>query len=199
MQQIKLNLLPVEFRVGRKSLTWVFSRRFIWPFLGFIIVVVSCATYWVVLNDEYNSLKDTIANQNKKIETLKPVEKKVKNLKAKIQKIEKKNKALVGIQFSKTRWINIFQDISAVLPSNSWITAVQQVKSNTSLSLKITTYQFSDIAQYMVDLEGRRSFKLVKLRKINTLKTKSVPSFVYELDITLDDEFLSKSFQEVAK
>lgn len=196
MQEIRLNLLPVEYRVAKSNLTWVFSRKFVWPMILLITTAVSCMTYWVVLNDELNSLQDTISTQNSRIEKLKPVEKKVKSLVTKIDKIERKNKALVGIQFSKTRWINIFQDLAAILPSNSWLTSIKQVQDNVSLKLNVSTRQFADIAQYMIDLEKRNSFSQVKLIKINTINDNNSQSFKYEIELTLNDEFLSKSFQE---
>jgi len=191
IQKIKLNLLPVEYRSNKRSLTWIFARRFVWPSIMLIVVVVSLSTYWIILNDEKSQLEDKIVVQNSKIDKLKPVEKKVKSLKSTIAKIDRKNKALLGIQFSKTRWINIFQDMSSVIPSNSWLTSVKQVEGDKELLLVVHTYQFADVAQYMIDLEKRKSFKKVDLQKINTMQKNSVRAFTYEIKLHLDLDYLS--------
>jgi Tfp pilus assembly protein PilN len=192
IQEIKINLLPVEYKLKKKSLTWILSRRFVWPVMLAMVTIVSLMTYWVVLNEDKKLLQEVIISQNLSIEKLKPVEKKVKDLKLTIKKINRKNKALLGIQFSKTRWINIFQDLSSVIPSNSWITKITQVEQNSALTLVVSSYQFADIAQYMVDLEKRKSFQTIQLLKINTVKKKNLQAFTYEIKVLLDTDYLLK-------
>ena len=185
MQEIKLNLLPVEYRSNKGDLTWVLSRRFIWPIVLIIITIVAVGVYWATLMDEVNDLKAIGVSQKAKIKKLAPVKKKVKTLKSKLNKIKSKNKALEGIQFSKTKWILIFQDLSSILPLNSWIKSISE-SGKEGLKISATTYQFADIAQYMVDLENQKSFNGVKLLKIKTIQYEKSQAFSFDLSASID-------------
>ena len=82
--------------------------------------------------------------------------------------------------------------MSSVIPSNSWITKITQVEQNSALTLVVSSYQFADIAQYMVDLEKRKSFQTIQLLKINTVKKKNLQAFTYEIKVLLDTDYLLK-------
>lgn len=192
MQEIKLNLLPLEYRVRKGDLTWVGSRRFVWPLVFLFASVMSSISYWIVLNDEVTTLKEIETSQISKIKKLAPVKLKVQNLKKSLDKIRKKNKALEGIQFSKTRWINIFQDLSSIVPSSTWFKSVTQ-KGETSVSIKASTLQFADIAQFMVDLEKQHAFVSVELLGIKNIQFESKQAFSFDLSVSVNPELGAKS------
>jgi type IV pilus assembly protein PilN len=192
MQEIKLNLLPLEYRVRKGDLTWVGSRRVVWPLVFLFASVMSSISYWIVLNDEVTTLKEIETSQISTIKKLAPVKLKVQNLKKSLNKIRKKNKALEGIQFSKTRWINIFQDLSSIVPSSTWFKSVNQ-KGEASVSIKASTLQFADIAQFMVDLEKQHAFVSVKLLGIKNIQFESKQAFSFDLSVGVNPELGAKS------
>lgn len=166
---IAINLLPGELRSGRMNFTWLSDRRVIYPTLSIILVSVVCLFFWMHIKEEIARRNVIIEKLRTEVEQNRPLLEQVKQLEQQLSVIAQKNKALKSIQVSKKRWVILFENISSILPANMWLNAVLQ-ESEAMLEIRGVTYDFSEIADYMVKLEEQVSFTSVSLVSITTMK-----------------------------
>lgn len=166
MKMLQINLLPAEFRAAKVDLTWVTDRRVIWPTVALLVTLLGGFLGWLHITDTITNINKDIAVVRSEIDRERPLLEKIKERDAKVAVIAQKNKALKSIQVSKKRWVILFENISSVLPPNMWITNLTDAGSNI-MEMKGTTYNFAEIAEYMVSLERQISFTSVVLISIN--------------------------------
>ena len=191
MEFLKLNLLPVEYRVKRKELTWILDRRFIWPVILTIVVLFIEVFMYYGTYESKQELERQLVDVNAKIESKKPIITKIRTMEKQLKEIEQKNLALQSIQVSKKRWIVIYENLSSVITPNTWFTKfAQNIKAKEQTASKFDpnqmtltgqTHQFSEVAEYMVDLENFDSIDDVKLLGIKTVKVKNESVFEYNV------------------
>ena len=126
---IEINLLPAEFRRQKKDFSWILDRRVVWPVVAIIVFVFCIFLLFAYMNDSRQTLQNALASTKAEIEKEKPLLDKIKELDGKIAIITQKRNALKSIQVSKKRWVILFENISAILPPNMWLTALQQICS----------------------------------------------------------------------
>ena len=116
------------------------------------------------------------------MEKEKPLLNKIADLNAKLNVIAQKTAALKSIQVSKKRWVILFENISSMLPPNMWLVSLNQV-SPLEMELQGMTYDFSEVAEYMVKLEKQVSIGSVTLVSISTTKSQTGDADVYNFTI----------------
>ncbi|HSQ42770.1 MAG TPA: PilN domain-containing protein, partial [Fibrobacteraceae bacterium] len=149
MKLLSINLLPAEYRKSKTDLSWIMDKRVIWPTILLLITSLSFLFIYLHMRDNIATLNEQLFVVNAEIQREKPLLDKIHELDEKLGIIAQKNKALKSIQVSKKRWVILFENISSVLPPNMWLTTLNQNGDN-SLELKGTTYDFSEVAEYMV-------------------------------------------------
>ena len=181
---ITINLLPGEHRKQQKDLTWLTDRRVVWPTVFFILAIfVAFFTYAYTLQ-ELSSKEAELQSVRAAVERERPLLKKISELEKNQSIINTKINALKSIQISKKRWVVLFENISSVLPPNMWLLSVSQV-SEFNLEMKGTTFDFSEVAEYMVKLEKQVSVQKVSLVSISTTKVDGDEAYSFTLKVEL--------------
>ena len=181
---ITINLLPGEHRKQQKDLTWLTDRRVVWPTVFFILAIfVALFTYAYTLQ-ERSSKEAELQSVRAAVERERPLLKKISELEKNQSIINTKINALKSIQISKKRWVVLFENISSVLPPNMWLLSVSQV-SEFNLEMKGTTFDFSEVAEYMVKLEKQVSVQKVSLVSISTTKVDGDEAYSFTLKVEL--------------
>jgi type IV pilus assembly protein PilN len=185
---ITINLLPGEHRKKQKDLTWLTDRRIVWPTI-LLIVAIFAAVFVYAFTIESISTKDVeLKTVRAEVERERPLLKKISELEKHQSIINTKINALKSIQVSKKRWVVLFENISSVLPPNMWLLSLSQV-GEFNLEMKGTTFDFSEVAEYMVKLEKQVSVAKVSLVTISTTKVDGDEAYSFTLKVELKRDF----------
>lgn len=185
---ITINLLPGEHRKKQTDLTWVTDRRVVWPTVLFIVAVVAALFVYAYTLESISSLEAELQSVRASVERERPLLKKISELEKNQSVINSKINALKSIQINKKRWVVLFENISSVLPPNMWLTSLSQV-SEYNLEMKGTTFDFSEVAEYMVKLEKQISVDKVSLVTISTTKVDGDEAYSFTLKVDLKRDF----------
>ena len=181
---ITINLLPGEHRKKQKDLTWLTDRRVVWPTVIFIVAIFAALFVYAYTLQELSSKNAELQSVRAAVERERPLLKKISELEKNQSIINTKINALKSIQISKKRWVVLFENISSVLPPNMWLMSVSQV-SEFNLEMKGTTFDFSEVAEYMVKLEKQVSIEKVSLVSISTTKVDGDEAYSFTLKVEL--------------
>ncbi|SHJ42742.1 PilN domain-containing protein [Fibrobacter sp. UWP2] len=181
---ISINLLPPEYRKKQKDFSWITDRRVIWPTVALIVAIVSVAMVQAFITETINGLEQEVQSVKEEVERERPLLTKIGDLEQKQAVINTKINALKSIQVSKKRWVILFENISSVLPPNMWITSIGQM-DEFDLEMKGTTFDFSEVAEYMVKLEKQASVEKVSLVTIATTKVDGEEAYNFTIKVVL--------------
>ena len=184
---ISINLLPPEFRKKQKDFTWITDRRIIWPTVALLVAIVAVSMLQTYINETIGSLSSELTRVQEEVERERPLLSKISDLEQKQGVINTKINALKSIQVSKKRWVILFENISSVLPPNMWITSINQV-GEFDLEMRGTTYDFSEVAEYMVKLEKQASIQSVTLVTISTAKVDNKEAYNFTIKVVLKQD-----------
>ena len=182
---ITINLLPSDHRKKQTDLTWLTDRHVVWPTVFFIVAIFVALFVYAYTLQEISSKTAELQSVRSAVERERPLLKKISELEKNQSIINTKINALKSIQISKKRWVVLFENISSVLPPNMWLTSVSQV-SEFNLEMKGTTFDFSEVAEYMVKLEKQVSVKKVSLVTISTTKVDGDEAYSFTLKVELN-------------
>ena len=185
---ITINLLPGEHRKKQRDLTWVTDRRIVWPTVLFIVAVVGILFVFAYTQERLSSKEAELQSTRAAVERERPLLLKISELEKHQSIINTKINALKSIQINKKRWVVLFENISSVLPPNMWLISVSQV-SEFNLEMKGTTFDFSEVAEYMVKLEKQASVAKVSLVTISTTKVDGDEAYSFTLKVELKRDF----------
>ena len=185
---ITINLLPGEHRKKQKDLTWVTDRRVVWPTVIFIVAVFCALFVYAYTMETISSLEAELQSVRAAVDRERPLLVKISELEKKQAVINTKINALKSIQINKKRWVVLFENISSVLPPNMWLMSVSQM-SEFNLEMKGTTFDFSEVAEYMVKLEKQVSVEKVSLVTISTTKVDGDEAYSFTLKVELKRDF----------
>ena len=181
---ISINLLPPEYRKKQKDFSWITDRRVIWPTVALIVAIVSVAMVQAFITETISGLEQEVQRVKDEVERERPLLTKIGDLEQKQAVINTKINALKSIQVSKKRWVILFENISSVLPPNMWITSIGQM-DEFDLEMKGTTFDFSEVAEYMVKLEKQASVEKVSLVTIATTKVDGEEAYNFTIKVVL--------------
>ena len=183
MSRIEINLLPVDYRRKRVRVDRILCRRVVWPTIALLVVIVLGVAYTMNLTMERDETLTDLETIEKTIASKQKLLDEIKKLEADKAVIQRKNDALRSIQVSRQRWIVIFENLSYVLPENTWITGIDE--KNGRLEMTAVTFQFADVAQYMTELQKQVAITNVRLKKVRTVKVAKAQGFEFSLSIGL--------------
>ena len=181
---ISINLLPPEFRKKQKDFTWITDRRIIWPTVALLVAIVAVVMLQGYVNETISGLSQELTRVQEEVERERPLLSKISDLEQKQGVVNTKINALKSIQVSKKRWVILFENISSVLPPNMWITSINQM-GEFDLEMRGVTYDFSEVAEYMVKLEKQVSIQSVSLVTISTSKQEGKEAYNFTIKIIL--------------
>ena len=182
---ISINLLPPEFRKKQKDFSWITDRRIIWPTVALLVAIVAVVMLQGYVSETINGLSQELTRVQEEVERERPLLSKISDLEQKQGIVNTKINALKSIQVSKKRWVILFENISSVLPPNMWITSINQM-GEFDLEMRGVTYDFSEVAEYMVKLEKQVSIQSVSLVTISTAKVDGKEAYNFTIKIVLN-------------
>lgn len=182
---ISINLLPVEFRKKQKDFSWITDRRTIWPTVALIAVVVAIVMVVGFMNEQIAGLTSDVERIKSEVERERPLLTKISDLEQKQNVVNTKINALKSIQVSKKRWVVLFESVSSVLPPNMWLTSINQM-GEFDLEMKGSTFDFSEVAEYMVKLEKQACVQNVSLVTISTTKVDGEEAYTFTIKVVLN-------------
>jgi type IV pilus assembly protein PilN len=184
---VEINLLPAENRQTKLDLSWIVDRRIVWPTIALIVALFAVFMVQSYISETTQDLQRRLDTTRAEVEKQRPILNKITTLDGKLKVIAQKNTGLKSIQVSKKRWVILFENISSMMPPNMWLVSLNQV-SPLDMELRGVTYDFSEVAEYMVKLEKQASFKSVSLTDISTTKIdgEEAYSFVIKASINPD-------------
>ena len=181
---ISINLLPPEYRKVKKDLSWVTDRRIIWPTVALIIAIIGFLYANIQIDETITNLQNEVSRVKSEVERERPLLTKIGELELKQAIVNTKINALKSIQVSKKRWVVLFENVSSVLPPNMWLTSLNQV-SEDNLEMKGMTFDFSEVAEYMVKLEKQASVEKVSLMTISTTKVDGEEAYSFTIKVVM--------------
>ena len=188
---ISINLLPPEYRKQSKDFSWITDRRVIWPTVALIVPIVCVYMLNVFVSETISDLQREVERVKAEVERERPLLSKISDLEQKQGVVNTKINALKSIQVSKKRWVILFENISSVLPPNMWLTSLNQTGEN-DMEMKGLTYDFSEVAEYMVKLEKQASVENVTLVTISTTKISGEEAYDFTIRVVLKKDLGSE-------
>ena len=185
---ISINLLPPEFRKKQNDFTWVTDRRIIWPTVALIVAIVAIMMIQTYTSETISTLSTELNRVQEEVERERPLLSKISDLEQKQGVVNTKINALKSIQINKKRWVTLFENISSVLPPNMWIESISQM-GEFNLEMRGKTYDFSEVAEYMVKLEKQVSVESVTLVTISTTKVDGEEAYNFTIKVVLKRDF----------
>jgi len=137
--------------------------------------------------DTITELNSELERVRAEVERERPLLTKISDLEQKRSVINTKINALKSIQVSKKRWVILFENVSSVLPPNMWLTSISQLGEN-ELEMKGATFDFSEVAEYMVKLEKQVSVDKVSLVTITTTKVDGEEAYNFTIKVVLKQD-----------
>lgn len=178
---VEINLLPVEFRQKKLDISWLLDARVVWSTFALVLVglIIFLLYYHVV--ETTADLKQAVEQTKQAIEKERPLLDKIKDLDEKLKVIEQKSAALRSIQVSRKRWVLLFEDLSTALPPGTWINSITQ--NATVMDMNCITWNFSEVALYMLKLEQQESVTSVDLTSISAVKVNNEDAYNFTLKV----------------
>ena len=174
--------MPPEYRKVKKDLSWITDRRVVYSTIAIIIAVVGFFFAKTQIDESITSLENEVTRVKAEVERERPLLKKIGDLEQKQAIVNTKINALKSIQVSKKRWVILFENVSSVLPPNMWLTSLNQVSAD-NLEMKGMTFDFSEVAEYMVKLEKQVSIEKVSLLTISTTKVDGEEAYSFTIKV----------------
>ena len=184
---ISINLLPGEYRKAQKDFSWITDRRVVWPTVALIVSIVAAMMLYSYTTETITGLQNDVERIKAEVERERPLLTKIGELEQKQAIVTTKSNALKSIQVSKKRWVVLFENVSSVLPPNMWLTSLSQVSEN-DLEMKGMTFDFSEVAEYMVKLEKQVSIEKVTLLTIATTKVDGEEAYSFTIKVVLKQD-----------
>ena len=184
---ISINLLPREYRKPVKDFSWITDRRVVWPTIALIASIVCAVMLFSFIEETTSELNQELDRVKAEVERERPLLTKISDLEQKQGVINTKINALKSIQVSKKRWVILFENVSSVLPPNMWLTSLNQLSDN-DLEMRGTTFDFSEVAEYMVKLEKQVSVDKVSLVNISTTKVEGEEAYIFTIKVLLKQD-----------
>ena len=184
---ISINLLPGEYRKAQKDFSWITDRRVVWPTVALSVSIVAAMMLYSYTTETITGLQNDVERIKAEVERERPLLTKIGELEQKQAIVNTKINALKSIQVSKKRWVVLFENVSSVLPPNMWLTSLNQVSEN-DLEMKGMTFDFSEVAEYMVKLEKQVSIEKVTLLTIATTKVDGEEAYSFTIKVVLKQD-----------
>jgi len=180
-QLMEINLLPSEFKQSKLNLSWLLDARIIWSTFALVLVASILSLLYYHVTETTNDLRTAVEQTKQTIERERPLLDKIAELEQKQKAIKEKSEALRSIQVSRKRWVIMFEDFSTVLPPGTWITGITQ--EGNVMNINCATWNFSEVALYMLKLEQTESVTNVSLTNINAVKNNGEDAYNFSLKV----------------
>jgi len=180
-QLMEINLLPSEYRQNKVNLSWILDARVIWATFALIFVALVMSLLYYHVIETTSELQNAVAQTKQAIERERPLLDKIADLERKQKVIKEKSDALRSIQVSRKRWVLMFEDFSTTLPPGTWISGI--IQEGDVMNISCTTWNFPEVALYMLKLEQTQSVTEVSLTNISAVKNNNEDAYNFSLRV----------------
>ena len=181
---LEINLLPAEFKRTKLDISWLSDKRVIGSTIALIFVALALSLVHYIETEKISDLEKAVAITRGAVDKERPLLDKIRELDQKLKEIEEKSQALRSIQVNRKRWVILLENLSTNLPPNTWIMSITQ--NDNQLSMNCTTWNFSEVALYMLRLEQEESITSVSLANINSVKVNGEDAYNFSINIDFD-------------
>jgi len=181
---MEINLLPLENRRVKMDLSWLSDARVVWSTFALIVVSLFLSLVYYYITETTHELERGVELTRQAVEKERPLLEKIKELDEKLAVIKQKSDALRSIQVSRKRWVILFEDLSTALPPGTWITGITQ--ETDKMDISSTTWNFSEVALYMLKLEQKESVTGVSLTSISATKVNNEDAYNFSLKVAFN-------------
>ncbi|GBU25594.1 hypothetical protein R83H12_02244 [Fibrobacteria bacterium R8-3-H12] len=178
---MEINLLPSEYKQSKLNLSWLLDMRVIWATFALILVALVLSLLYYHVTETTSELQSAVAQTKQAIERERPLLDKIAELEQKQRVIKEKSDALRSIQVSRKRWVLMFEDFSTTLPPGTWISGI--IQEADVMNISCTTWNFPEVALYMLKLEQTQSVTEVSLTNINAVKINNDDAYNFSLKV----------------
>jgi type IV pilus assembly protein PilN len=183
---IEINLLPTEFRRTKFDLSWLSDMRVVWSTFALILVALIQILIYIYVTDTTHELEKAVEQTRLAVEKERPLLDRIKDLEEKLAVVKRKSDALRSIQVSRKRWVILFEDLSTALPQGTWITGITQTTEQ--MDINCATWNFSEVALYMLRLEQKESVTGVTLTSISAAKVNNDDAYNFSLKVAFNSQ-----------
>lgn len=180
-QLMEINLLPSEYRQSKLNVSWLLDARIIWCTFALVLVVLVLSLLYYHVIETTSELKNAVEQTRQAIERERPLLDKIAELEQKQKAIKEKSEALRSIQVSRKRWVLMFEDFSTSLPPGTWISGI--IQEAEVMNISCTTWNFPEVALYMLKLEQTQSVTEVSLTNISAVKINGEDAYNFSLRV----------------
>jgi len=163
---IKINLLPPEERKRTRSLKLPsFSGggpKTVWLIAGLVIYAGMIAAIATIQTKSINDLDAKIAEAKEESQRLAPQLERIRKLTKEREEVDRRLAVIASLDRERYFRVQLLNDISEKLPSNSWLTSVKEV-GGTQIAIDGVTFSNYLIADLMNNLEKSDHFNNVSL------------------------------------
>jgi len=183
IEKIEINLLPVEYRVRKRSLNM--PRSIVYPVVALVVLAAGAGFYTVYLNEKQARLTEEIAAVEKEIAANQHVADEINKLRQEKQITDQKIRALERISVDREKWVRLLEVFSGSLPSYAWLISIKDERGPPEVvQVEARTYSFPEVAHYMSKLEETEYIKSVTLAGIEQVQGHDRK--VYRFNLTCD-------------
>ncbi|MDR2580336.1 MAG: PilN domain-containing protein [Fibromonadaceae bacterium] len=185
VNQLEINLLPLEFRRKKRDLSWLSSTQVVLSTIAVILVTLTLSVLYSHIVKTTYELESSVAQINEAVEKERPLLEKIKELEETLRMIEQRSDALRSIQVSRRRWVVLLEELSTALMPNTWITSITQREGK--MDVDCVTWDFSEVAMYMLKLEQQTNVITgVSLSNISADKVEGEDAYRFSLVVNFD-------------
>ncbi|MCL2283316.1 MAG: PilN domain-containing protein [Fibromonadales bacterium] len=181
---IEINLLPSEFRRAKMDLSWLSDKRVVWSTIVLIMAALFLSGIYYYVMETTGDLEKSVELTKQAVEKERPLLDKINELNQKLAAIKQKSDALRSIQVSRKRWVLLFEDLSTALEPGTWITGITQEGSQ--MDINFTTWNFAEVAVYMLKLEKKESITGITLTSVNATKVNNEDAYNFSLKVAFN-------------
>lgn len=194
MDLIEINLLPVEQRRVKKDLSYLFDFRVVVPTLLLLLTMLAYFFIQRFYLGNFGEKKATLAQLELEISQNQNTWNQIRELETLLQEKQAKNNSLRNITYNKQLWVRILEGINVSIPANTWISEIVQSPEKTDfLTLRGSTYVFSEVANLMIGLEDNEYFQNVRLEKVEITSKANEEFFNFTLNCSINLSLGSKA------
>jgi Tfp pilus assembly protein PilN len=182
-QLMEINLLPSEYRQSKVNLSWLLDARVIWATFAFVLVAFVLSLLYYNVVETISELKSAVEQTKRDVDKERPTLDKINELERTKSEIKEKSEALHSIQVNRKRWVLMFEDFSTALKDipGTWISGI--IQEAEEMNISCTTWNFPEVASYMLSLEQKQSVTGVSLTNISAVKINGEDAYSFSLKV----------------
>ncbi len=186
-QFIEINLLPVEDRKIKKDYSYLLDIKVVLPTVSLIVIFALTNIMSSINKNKFEEQREVLAKLDEDINNRIIISNNIKKLDEILKEKQAKNNSLKSISFNKQLWVRILEGANKALPVNSWLMSItQNAAMDSSLQLKGSTFLFSEVAQYMIELGKNDFFTQISLESVEVDPIRNNDAFNFTLNISLN-------------